>query len=795
MIGKYLLGNSSVDGYLLEDGSNRLFLEFNTFSGSINLAISGASFPSITGNLDLFIRGREILTDNVNLFTNGYDIVVNDTDLFISGKELISDDITLFITTINVFANNSNLFINGNDTIVNSIDLFIFNLQTINDNKDLFINGFSPISNSIDLFVSGPLNISSDIDLFTSAPMPISSNVKVDITQVQSASSGMQDITIPDFGDVKAAILIIGNATVNGVDISGINYGIGITDGLSSRSIGFSSEENVANTNTHSIGGNHLIYLPDRSTSTVIASATFDSLITDGIRINWDMAPPENYLITAIFFGGESFQAILGTFTSSGTVGQSVDVNTGFEPDQLVTLSNGFSFALDDTVQDLGTFCIGFADNGNTLSQGLVTYRNSDNASIGSPSLVIYSGLIASRITLSSIVNSVSVSGFTPSGFVANTVISNGSTSVSYLAFKYADNRKHYVGIIDSPTISGINSFNNPLFKPLFVMQLLTQVSGINILEDFDEAGAYGLSVFTNNKEYCHSISERSSTITDNRILFDNQAINFPNHSGLPSFEAVFDSMTSDGWILNFTSVEPTGKKWLVFGIEDSSGSTSGSIDLFISGQGDFDYWNLFLNGEDNDLATSRILFIYGSPSGINLSYTGNDLDLFIKSSILDSDYPPFDNNYYSLFLKTEQGNISNNGYWTLFLNSNTIKNNDIDLYITTIDPSINDSINLFIERIPDFPGQIDAVPINDYWTLFLRVPDGSTNNIDLFINGNFASIISDCNLFVEGIFVINDSLNLILYGIIDIINNSINLFTDGIGFSEVDFNLFIRGF
>lgn len=796
MASRYLLETSLVDGYLLEDGTGVLLLEpsaSTAFSGSLNLFIHG--FATQNNNLDLTITGHESLTANL--------------DLFIPGKNTITDQFTLFISSINVVSSGLDLFIHGKDSITDNLNLFINGYELLNINLDLFVQGKDSFNNNLDLFIAGPILESANLDLFVAAPTPVSENinlfisgpvtdkVKVDITQVV-VSSGLQNITIPDFGVVKAAIFIIGNPLSTGIQVSGIQYSIGFTDGIKSRSIGFSSQDNVPDSNTWCVGSeDHLFMLIDKSSSNIFSSAIFDDWIQDGIRINSDVVPVDDYLLTIIFLGGSALDVLVDTFITPGVTGNSVNVNTVFEPDQLIGISNGF--ALNEIVQGLGRLCVGFADNGLSINQGSVTYFSADGATIGSPASIISSGIFARRITLSSLVNSVQIpsgSGFNPSGFIAETVTSNGATSVGFLALKYNDNRDHFVGFIDSPTISGLHEFTNPNFHPLVVMQLLTQLESLDTLVEFNKAGAHGLGIFTEDKEFCHSFSEKSSTIMTNDTLFDNKAINFPNHSGLTSFVAPFDSMTTSGWKLNFTNVDGTTKKWLAFAIEDPViTSTSGQVNLFISGQGETKFWNLFLKTPSNDINNEIDLFIYGSPSGVDLNFAGQEIDLFVQSELEDSVFPPEASGFTSLFLKTVGGDLSSSGYWSLFLKSDTFIYDTVDLYISTLNLSINNNLDLFIARIPDFPAEDGFTPTNSYQSLFLKTIDGATNNIDLFISGvPIGSINENVNCFIEGIFTTNEGLNLVIGGVSGFIDSDINLYINGINNINDNIKFYVRG-
>lgn len=769
---------------------------------NLDLFVSGPI--QFSENLDLFINGKNSLASNMDLFIGGKDNINDDLNLFINGKDIETNNLTLYISTIDNISNSIDFFIHGKETQFNNINLFIFNSESINSNCDLFIQGQDLFSKELDLFLSNKV-VENDINLFIAGP--IIDKVKVEITQV-IASPGLQDITIPDFDVVKAAMFIFSNVTTTGIQVSGIEYSMGFTDGIKSRAIGFSSEENLPDSNTQSVGTeDHLIILPEKANNGLSGSAKFEEWIQDGIRINWDTFPSGNYLLTAIFFGGKDLDVLVDTFITPSTTENSVNIDTVFEPDQLIGISNGF--VLNESIQNLGRLCVGFADNGDSLNQGSITYFSSDGATIGSPASIISSGIFQRRITLSSVINSVQISGFTSSGFIAETVTSNGSTSVGFLALKYNDNRDHFVGFVDSPVISGVSEFNNPDFHPLVVFQLLTQLENLNNLISFDEAGVHGLSIFTQNEEFSHSFSEKSSTITENHTLFDNTAINFPNQDGLQSFVASYDQMTSSGWKLDFTSVDGSVRKWLVLSVEDPSGIfinnqinlflkvpelIDGSFTLFITGYKESTFNTLFLKTPDNDIATSRSLHIYGSPSGIDLNFAGQGLDLFVKSSFEDSIYPPITSGYNSLFMGVESGNESSNGYWPLFLKSDTSISNNIDLYISTNERMASGFIDLFIIRIPDFPGQEGFTPINASQTLFLKTLVGEIKNLDLFISGFFATSSNGVNCFIEGVFTINDNLNLVLFGITGFEDNNINLFIDGIDTQTYEISLFIRG-
>jgi len=219
------------------------------------------------------------------------------------------------------------------------------------------------------------------------------------------------------------------------------------------------------------------------------------------------------------------------------------------------------------------------------------------------------------------------------------------------------------------------------------------------------------------------------------------------------------------------------------------------SFTLFITGYKESTFNTLFLKTPENDIATSRSLHIYGSPSGVDLNFTGQGIDLFVKSSFDDSIYPPITSSYVSLFMPVTSGSVFGSGYWPLFLASDTSINNSLDLYISTHEKIASGNLDLFIARIPDFPGEEGFTPVNNYQTLFLKTIVGETENLDLFISGVFATNSGNIDCFIEGIFTINDGLNLFIGGISGVVNNNIDLFIDGIDIQIDNITLFVRGF
>lgn len=773
---------------------------------------------------------------------------------------------------------------------------------------------------------------------------------------VQSAaptSSGTQDFTFAGFGTPKAAILIINNASVSGVDISDAVIGIGLTDGVRQFATCGISQNGVGTANTFShITNSGCILLLESSAGGIDGEASFDSWITDGLRINWSDAPISGVLVTAVLINGTDLSAYVGDFTSAAATGNSVDITApNFQPDQLIILSAGPISTYNNSISDMHV-SIGFVDNGGSIVQCSANEFSNDAATLGDTRDNISSIYGASTV----IGSDIEISGFDAQGFSAFTRTVAGGFKYPYLALAYSGAVSHWVGIINSPIATGNQSVTTPGFKPQFVMHCPNAVATIDGDRTTDSTGAGTISagVFTATDAFITSIEDQD-TADPMRARSSTYSLPVKYDSGLGTnlHTATFVSFDPSGWTLNYSVANATTRKWPSFVVGQSVSVITDNIDLFISGpiqitdnidlfvhgidflidsldlfiqghESSTDSLDLFLDGNDlitdsltlyistievvsisnsldifihgfdtfsnnldlfishsepsssdidlfikgldfisnsldltifghnpindtlnlfiigpiqitdninlflkvpeqivdsftlfitgykesifsnlflktgpNDVTTNQSLFIHGSLSGINLGFTGNDINLFIRCEANEVNFPPQINIITNLFIKVTSGNLSGNGYWSLFLASNTVSNNNIDLFISTENLSINDTIDLFIARLPDFPGQEGFTPINDNWTLFLKTLNGNTDNIDMFIGGIPISgtlISTDIDLFIEGIIAIDNSLNLLLFGVLGVPNNNVDLCEFGIDDMTKNIKLFIRG-
>ena len=207
--------------------------------------------------------------------------------------------------------------------------------------------------------------------------------------------------------------------------------------------------------------------------------------------------------------------------------------------------------------------------------------------------------------------------------------------------------------------------------------------------------------------------------------------------------------------------------------------SRSDDIAFYIVASGSIADWPLFISMIGNDTSDTNQLFIYGSPSGQDLSYRKNFTSLMIWCQGDDVIYPPIMDGTYPLFIEVPSGNESGVNSWPLFIHSDTRSLKDIDFWIRgksgLADP-IEDSIRLYLNNLV-VPGTFDSQ--SNEWSLFMQCIEGNSNYINCYVSGSpipVTGINGSIDEFIGGHEYLNDNINLYNFGVSGIINDSISL-------------------
>jgi hypothetical protein len=252
----------------------------------------------------------------------------------------------------------------------------------------------------------------------------------------------------------------------------------------------------------------------------------------------------------------------------------------GLTPD-VVMLLGGSSVAYG-TIYNDAQMMVGFADNQTPIFNSVSHGWWSVDAATSSASRNWVSGVQTAPCPVSSgTIFAVNIRDYAANAFNAHTYLS-GATAYrwAYLALNFNGKCRHWVGVLDTPTVTGVQTVTAPNFKPQFVMQLPSSVDTIERSCNISSAGAapsfQGAGVFT-VAAFVPGIVHTTQVMDDDAALvMITKSLVLPDLSqrsdgnvtlALASRSSL--AFTSTGWQWNHSTANSIIRKWPSLAIEE----------------------------------------------------------------------------------------------------------------------------------------------------------------------------------------------------------------------------------
>lgn len=242
--------------------------------------------------------------------------------------------------------------------------------------------------------------------------------------------------------------------------------------------------------------------------------------------------------------------------------------------------------------------------------------------------------------------------------------------------------------------------------------------------------------------------------------------------------------------------------------------TASDTCPLYIGPPRARDTWTLHLKTADNNPNESLNLCIHGfipasGSSGVNQTF--NRTMLYLEADNADYPYTAGGTEEWTLFMKAQDGNLTDDEAWTMFLKADFTTPANCSLYTfghavggAPRGIEVNDSVGLVCSVDPDDPTRIGYSPCDshdDPWNLFLKCEPGHFGIATLYMSGAAPVLYpASGNLFVEGLFEQEtNTAPLYLMGVSGMFNNGpsgLHLFLDaGILVYNTSGNLYAHGY
>lgn len=267
-------------------------------------------------------------------------------------------------------------------------------------------------------------------------------------------TTGTQDITLTGLGaasQIKGAIFVTSGAeTLDTVEATARNS-IGFTDGTTEVVINRWMQDAVvaSSTRRNHISG-QVLRINDANTPATWASASFNSWITDGVRIDVTVSPTADTLKGhVILFSDTGSDLQVGVISPQMNELLDVDVTTlGFEPEGVLAMSYGGIFFGTATTDRRFSFGIAHNTDSVNLSPQFSSLVDCDNASNPVVSASYFSNTLGGRVLNGAGLHHLaSIDDFDASGFTLIPSVAAASTTY-YDCFCFTTNGKVPIGLM-----------------------------------------------------------------------------------------------------------------------------------------------------------------------------------------------------------------------------------------------------------------------------------------------------------------------------------------------------------
>lgn len=379
-----------------------------------------------------------------------------------------------------------------------------------------------------------------------------------------------QDVTITGFGTPSAAIFILSACEIDDT-IDGNTYlGIGFTDGTNQNCTVMRSTDAQATSSTRrSSTTSRCIFYVDGS-----IEYSFNSWITNGVRITCDTPASTDFLCTCILIGGTDVSnAFVGAHDDLGTTATSTDITApGFEPDLVLMTCIGANTLANNATNALLSFGIGINDGVDTQSQ--ISFSSVHGEASATTTAFVSNDSIVSQVFNGAESWTASIGTYDASGFTLTTDAGAGADCIFYLALKFSNSPDIDLFDLTIPT-SGNYAETTPNFTPSFGMIVgLQGPTTRNTVATSSQYSAF-ISAFDDNGIYTNSATDEDAAATTVSKNLSSDQFRILDYQG--SANAALASsyaFDSQGW--DFTLSTNPSAAILGFGLAIGSGGGGG---------------------------------------------------------------------------------------------------------------------------------------------------------------------------------------------------------------------------
>ena len=361
----------------------------------------------------------------------------------------------------------------------------------------------------------------------------------------------------------KAAIVLVTRATVVGTITDVGTLSMGITDGMTTRSVSHMSEDGqaVASYNTGRRSESALGTILTATSQALDGSFDFSSFSADTLTINITDAPTSAVQLVVILFYGDDLQVKLDTVAASGTAnGTTVYSGLSFRPRAIFALNSiagittsglharascGVCTFDDDTDTTRRQLSWGVCDRDTPTTLTRIRQNVRNNAII-QRILNLDNGNLSENAWYE-------ITAQSSTGFTLTTRNENLASNLWFLAFRFGSSRTWCGFPAFSTASTATQAITEPGFRPQFVMAWGTghQEANVNVIQDGvgELVGSLtlGACVEVGTDKQAAFQHEQGTGTGDTRCLVSSKLVELVDDAGLVTWDATLASYDATG--------------------------------------------------------------------------------------------------------------------------------------------------------------------------------------------------------------------------------------------------------
>ena len=374
-------------------------------------------------------------------------------------------------------------------------------------------------------------------------------------------TTGTVDFTVSGFGTPKAAMffMLYSPGSDGSASYDQLHQSIGFTDGTRDRSATCEGRNARATTQTGRASRNAVACQVASQTASVRKEGTFNSWITDGVRIDWTITGgTESLELVCVLFGGGDLTAYVNDINVQTTTSTT---DPGFKPDLVFFAGDAAGQGGGYTTHSILSFGAAVRGSGDSITQTCVTRGDENGQSTTDVTSVHFTDHIASQ-TLNGATNWKSaLTSWDASGFTVTPAAGTGGDDAAYLALEFGGGSVTLINDFETGTSATTVAYTTAA-TPQAIIGCMSSLQAADSMDTGAQSESLAFFAATASAEFSQCASaDDNNTDSNYHALSDTKSLSVGQDTASGYVDlavATLDSLNATDFTLDYSTAPAT---------------------------------------------------------------------------------------------------------------------------------------------------------------------------------------------------------------------------------------------